>query len=118
MQASKANSSRRSWPRAVLGVGPLRLALIGVALAAVLAFPFATTPPVYRGWAVVSTVVVPVLVPLVFMVLMLDALMGRIFMAEKTGTERARYRVIVMLNLLLALMLLVVWLPFFRALGR
>lgn len=96
-------------------LGTLRVALAAMALPLIV---FATRPgtaPVFEGIALFPTVLMPVLAPMVVMVLMLDALMARVFMFEKEGTERARYRRIVTVELVLSTVLILVWLPYFRA---
>ena len=97
--------------------GVLRLVL---AVAGLLLIVFATQPgtvPVYTGWPLVTTVLIPVLAPIIFMVLLLDALMGRVWMIDKHGDEYMRLRTAVMVNLLLAAGLLLFWVPYYLALG-
>lgn len=98
-------------------LGMLRVALAGMAL---LLIVFATRPgtaPVFGGFALLPTVLLPVLAPMVLMVLMLDALMARVFMFEKEGSERARYRRIVGVDLVLSVVLVLAWLPYFRSIA-
>ena len=98
-------------------LGMLRVALAAMALALIV---FATRPgtaPVFEGSALLPTVLMPVLAPMVLMVLMLDALMARVFMFEKAGAERARYRRIVSVDLVLSVALVLVWLPYFRSIA-
>ena len=64
------------------------------------------------------TLIVPTLAPLVFMVLMLDALMARVHMTSVHGEALARYRRIVTVDLLLGLIVVGYWTPYFIALGR
>lgn len=92
-----------------------------LALSGFLLFVFATHPgvvPVYSGWAFVPSVLVPVLAPLILMLLLLDALMGRILMSDLQGAARAHRRYAVMINLLLGAGLIMRWLPYYLALGR
>jgi hypothetical protein len=63
----------------------------------------------------IATLIVPTLVPIVFMVLLLDIMMSTVFMVDKRGVERARLKYIVFLELLLTATLVVVWYPYFRA---
>lgn len=104
----------RRWAR---DLGALRLVLLlGVALLLILV-PAPGTPAVYSGWKLVSTVLIPVLVPIFLMVVLLDALMSRVFFADaSTPLERRRFRVITWVNLLAALALLVRWVPYYAAL--
>jgi hypothetical protein len=52
------------------------------------------------------------------MVVMLDVLMSSIFMIDKKGAARARYRRIQLTNLTLAIGMVVFWTPYFKALIR
>jgi hypothetical protein len=96
---------------------PLRAALILGAIIVILGKPEAGTPVAYSGWEMVSTLLIPVLAPLIFMLLMLDALMSRVWMSEAEGKERKRLRLVVRVDVIVGLLLLVYWLPFFIALG-
>ena len=113
-------SARRSGPglsEILVRYGVLRTLL---AVAGLLLIVFATQPgtaPVYAGWPLVTTVLVPVMTPIIFMLLLLDALMGRVWMIDKPGDEYVRLRIAVMVNLLLAAGLLLFWLPYYLALG-
>ena len=62
--------------------------------------------------------ILPVLAPMVFMVLMLDALMSRVWMSEAEGPEWKRLRLVLRVDLIVGLVLLAYWLPYFIALGR
>lgn len=97
-------------------LGPMRAVLAGVALALIIFVPAPGTPPVYQGVGLIPTVLVPVLAPILFMVLMLDVLMASVFMIDKRGAARARYRMIQLFNLALAVALVLFWIPYFRAL--
>ena len=99
-------------------MGALRVALIAGAIADMLAAPSPGTPVIYTGGEVLTTLIVPVLAPILLQVLLLDALMGRVLMSSNTGAERARYRRIVIVNLVIALALVLRWTPYFLALGK
>lgn len=97
-------------------LGVLRVALACVTLTAVVLATPPGTEAVYSGWDFVLTVLLPVLVPLILMVLLLDTMMSAIFMLEKQIDERLRYRRIMITNLSLVVLLVLRWLPFFMAL--
>ena len=65
----------------------------------------------------VNTLLIPVLAPLIFMLLMLDALMSRVWMSEAAGDEKKRFQFIVRVDVIVGLLLLIYWLPFFIALS-
>ncbi len=97
---------------------PLRILLFLLAMMLTLSVPKSGTPAVYEGFAIISTLIIPAIVPMAFMGLLLDALMSRVRQVDLAGEEKKRYRLIMFLNLGLALLLLVTWLPFFLSLGR
>lgn len=104
-------------PNLLEQMGVLRVVLVAGSIVDILAAPSPGTPVVYSGWEVVTTLVVPVLAPILLQVLLLDALMGRVLMSSSEGTERARYRRIMIVNLVVAASLVAGWLPYFLALG-
>lgn len=94
----------------------MRVVLACGALALIVFVPAAGTVPVYAGWALIPTVIAPVLAPILFMVLMLDVLMASVFMIDKQGAARARYRKIQIINLVLGVTLVLFWIPYFKGL--
>jgi len=115
-------SSRGKVP-ALLGLlrklAPLRLTLLVASLLIVVLVPEPGTRAVYRGWEIVPTVIVPSLVPLAFMMLLLDAIMNRVQWVSASPVGRGPYKLGVALDLLLAAALVAAWLPYFlpRAAG-
>ena len=97
-------------------LGSLRLALGVLALMVVVLRP-AAGAPVYDGWALVPTVLVPTLAPLIFLGLLLDLLMSRVMMIDTVGGERGRYRMVLWTDVVLLALLGLAWVPFFMALG-
>jgi len=49
---------------------------------------------------------------------MLDALMSRVWMSEAEGDEWKRLRLVFRVDLIVGLVLLAYWLPYFISLGR
>lgn len=97
-------------------IGPLRYALY---TAVVLAFVFRPELGVklsYEGWHVVTDLLTPVLTPILFMLLLLDAIMAMVYRSDKVVEVKARYLRIVFLNLILAISLIIYWLPFYKQL--
>ena len=116
MKTHKTSLSKNPLARFLAQLGPMRVVLAGAALALIIFVPAPGTPPVYQGLGLIPTVLVPVLAPILFMVLMLDVLMASVFMIDKRGAARARYRMIQLLNLALAVALVLFWLPYFKGL--
>jgi hypothetical protein len=98
-------------------LGPLRITLALGALAVLLLRPAPRTAAVYSGWAMVPSFLAPVLTPMIFMVLLLDALMGAVLLVGDAG-DRRRYRTVIAVDLALAALLFVWWWPYYSALGR
>ena len=99
-------------------MGVLRVVLASGAIVDILVAPNPGTAVIYSGWAVLTTLVAPVLAPILLQVLLLDALMGRVLMSSNEGAERARYRRIMIVDLVVAGALVLGWAPYFIALGR
>lgn len=97
--------------------GPLRGLLVLGALGVLALRPPPGTPAAYAGWELVPTLAAPVVAPLVFMTLLLDAMMSAIFMADRQGAERRRYRKLLVIDLAFALALALWWWPYYAALG-
>ncbi|MDZ7662146.1 hypothetical protein [Thiohalophilus sp.] len=95
---------------------PLRVVLILGALLTIVLQPERGASPEYHGWEMVSTLLVPVLAPLFFMLMMLDALMASLWHSQTSGEEQLRYRRIRNTDLVVGGLLLLSWLPYFIAL--
>ncbi len=98
-------------------LGSLRMTLALGAIAMLLLRPAPRTASVYSGWALVPTFLAPVLTPMIFMGLLLDALMGVVLFVGQEG-DRRRYRTVIAVDLVLAVLLLLWWWPYYSALGR
>jgi len=116
MKKRKKPTTGNPLVRFVAQLGLMRQVLACMALALIVFVPAPGTPPVYQGLGMIPTVLVPVLAPILIMVLMLEVLMAGVFMVDKRGAARARYRGILLLNLALAVALVLFWIPYFRAL--
>lgn len=96
---------------------PMRVLLLFCALLTIALQPESGTPPVYDGWEMVQTLLIPVLAPLFFMLLILDTLMATLWRSQTSGEERLRYKRIQIADLVAAGLLVLSWLPYFIALA-
>ena len=92
---------------------PLRVALAIIAILIAIFATQAGTKADYEGIQVLLTLILPALTPLVFLVLILDALMNRVWLVDATGDDISRYRTIMRIDLILAALIFVRWIPYF-----
>ena len=95
-------------------IGGMRLALVLVAFASLPMVFFADMEP--EGIGVMTAYVIPSIVVIFFFVLMLDALMNRVFMIEQPHEVRSVRRTRMWLDLLTGGAILLVWGTYFRTL--
>ncbi len=95
-------------------IGAMRLALVASALITLPLVVFANMEP--KGIGVMTAYVVPSLVVILFFVLLLDALMNRVFMIEQAEEVRTLRRRRMWLDLVAAILLLLIWGSYFRTL--
>ena len=99
----------------LIRLGALRGLLFTCALICCPLVWLAGTEPV--GWGVITAYVIPSLVVLLSFVLLLDALMNRLFMLEQNTTVCATHRLRLWSDLSILALLLLCWLPYFRTIG-
>lgn len=85
--------------------------LVIVVLLLILIGPISGGEARTAGLALFTTVVAPAFYVIMLFVLPLDITMSRVFMKEAQGAERARYRFIIRLELVLFALMLLTWLP-------
>lgn len=95
-------------------IGGMRLALVALSLLSLPLVLFADMAP--DGIGVFTAYVTPALAVIFFFVLLLDALMNRVFMIEQPDAVRSVKRSRMRLDLLAAAGLLLVWGTYFRTL--
>lgn len=86
--------------------------LVIIVLILIVMGPFSGGDPTVAGFALLTSAVAPALYVIMLFVLPLDITMSRVFMKEAQGPERARYRFIIRLEVLLFVLMLLAWLPF------
>lgn len=97
-------------------LGILRISLFVLAAIAIILRPSPGTYAARAGIEVIPTLVAPAMTPLIFMVLMFDFMMCRIRMSDEQ--QRNKFRRISYIELTVALLLLLIWLPYFLAIGN
>ena len=97
-------------------IGGMRLTLVGLSLLSLPMVLFADMDP--AGIGVMTAYIIPALVVLFFFVLMLDALMNRVFMIEQPAEVQRVRRQRMWLDLIAAVGILLVWGNYFRTLLR
>ena len=95
-------------------IGGMRLTLLGLSFLSLPMVLFADLEP--RGVGVLTAYIIPALVVLFFFVLMLDALMNRVFMIEQPDEVKAVKRLRMWLDLGAGGAILLVWGTYFRTL--
>lgn len=95
----------------------MRLLLLGIALLLIILAPGGDAHDVREGWALVTNVLIPALSPVVFMGLLLDALMSRVWMIDADQEARIRYRRILWLNLAASAAMVLAFVPYLRSLA-
>jgi len=95
---------------------PMRVVLLSLAILSLIFKAKIGTPVSYDGWPMIETVFIPVMSPLIIMVLLLDSLISTIWFTQTTGEEKNRYKLILSCNLVMIIVMLSLWIPFFIAL--
>ena len=95
-------------------IGGMRLLLIALSLLSLPMVLFADMEP--EGIGVLTAYIIPAVIVLFFFVLMLDALMNRVFMIEQPPEVQSVKRLRMWLDLATGGALLIVWGTYFRTL--
>lgn len=92
---------------------PLRVILCLMGIVTAIFALKAGTKTSYEGIEVLRTLVLPALTPLVFLVIMLDALMNRVWLIDAKNENINKFRNIMRVDLIIAAFILVRWIPYF-----
>jgi len=96
-------------------IRPMRLSLLALT---VLLYPVVWLSDVEpEGVGILTAYVAPALVVILLFVLLLDALMNRVFMIDQTGEQFAITRTRMRLDLVAVAGLVLFWWPYFRDIG-
>ena len=94
-------------------IRPMRVVLVLLAIASLVLKAEIGTPVSYNGWAMIETVFIPVMAPLIIMVFLLDTLIASIWLTQSDGEEKNRYKLILAVNITTVVIMLSIWIPFF-----
>jgi len=95
---------------------PMRVLLLLAVVISVVFRPAPGSELVYEGWDVFSTLLLPVLSPIFLMLLFLDSLIAKMWSTQTEGKEQKRYKMILRVDLVMSVIFIVVWYPYFSAL--
>jgi hypothetical protein len=96
-----------------LRIGLLVLVLLNLSLPLIgMIPPFAVSGDERTIWTVLSTVVAPVMAPLLVVVILFDYVMSRVRAADSTGPQRARFVAIGRIELAAIAISLLFWVPY------
>jgi hypothetical protein len=96
-------------------MGLLRILLHLLAFAFILILPFAEPSWNPQGWDLILGAVVPALAPMIFIIIMLDVLMCKVFQTDAQDLlMKQRYGLIARTNFSIAVVLLLFWLAAFQ----
>lgn len=107
---------RKTLTQLVNGFGFLRLSLLAFVLIDMLARPAPGTTPDYETSHAMIQMMVAALAPILFMLLLLDAIMTLVYMSSMPVERKPTYRLILVSNLVVAIIFFLYWLPYFRSL--
>lgn len=102
----------------LLDLRPMRVILLLMVLVSIVFRPAPGTEIVYEGWPVFSSLLLPVFSPILLMLLWLDSLIAKLWSTQTEGKEQKRYKMILRTNLTMSLVFILIWYPYFKALGE
>jgi hypothetical protein len=97
---------------------PMRVVLYLVVLISIIFKPAPGTEVILEGFAIFTTLLIPVLAPILLMLLWLDSLIAKLWSTQTEGKEMARYKMILRIDLTLSVLFIIVWIPYFTALSK
>ncbi len=104
--------------QAILYIGPLRAMLYTLVIVIIVLSQFTGDKAVYTGWAIIPTLIIPAIAPIVFFGFLLELLMSSVFMTDTEETRtRTRFKNIIKIDLVLLAGLVLAWSPYFSSLG-
>ena len=100
----------------LINLGVLRICLFLFAIALLFIRPAPGTDAARSGIEMITTLIAPAITPIIFFLLMFDFMMSRIRMSDIEVREK--FKIISYVELSVAGILLLAWLPYFLAIGK
>lgn len=97
--------------------GPIRNILYILGIITIVFKPENSSSLNLEGLQFIPTLVLPVIAPLLVTGFFLDMLMSRIYAAEQTDEIKLKFKTISRVDLLMASLLLIFWVPYMLAMG-
>ena len=107
---------RKILTKLIQTFGFLRLSLLAFVFIDMLARPKPGTTPDYESSHAMIQMMMAALAPILFMLLLLDAIMTLVYMSSMPAERKPTYRLILFSNLVLAIIFFIYWFPYFKAL--
>lgn len=92
--------------------GPIRILLYVLAIITIAFKPSNDTGLSLEGLDFIPTLILPVIAPLLTTGFFLDMLMCKIYSSEQTDDIKAKFKIISRVDLVLAILLLIAWVPY------
>ena len=102
----------------IKSLGFLRLSLLGLAILNILLRPEPGTAVAHSGMEIIPTLIAPATAPILLMVILFDALMSKVRASDAQGEEETTFTRIMLVELVMVIILVVAWFPYFIALGK
>lgn len=102
----------------LIDLRPMRVVLYLVVLISMIFKPEPGAEVIYEGLPMVSTLLIPVLAPILLMLVWLDSLIAKLWSTQTEGKEQSRYKMILRTDLILSIVFIIVWIPYFAALSQ
>ena len=99
-------------------LGFLRISLLALGIINSFLSPKAGTPISLECLAVIPTLVAPAAAPIIIMVILFDALMSKIRASDASGEESKKFKSIMWTELAVVAFMIIVWLPYYLAIGK
>lgn len=106
-----------SITRLIKQAGPIRNILYFLGIICAIFKPENSSGLNLEGLQFIPTLVLPVIVPMLITGYFLDMVMSKIYSAEQPDDIQQKYKIISRVDLFLAILLLVLWVPYLLSMG-